>query len=106
MKKTLIALTTVFTLSACSLFPDAYKAPVPQGNVLKADDVAQLQLGMTEQQVTFLLGTPAINDSFTPNEWRYLYSSTYATDKTKKSEVNKLTLTFERGRLVNIDQTE
>ncbi len=106
MKKTLITLTAALTLSACSLFPDAYKTPVPQGNVLKAEDVTQLKIGMKEPEVIFLLGTPAINDSFTPNEWRYLYSSNYATEKTKKSEVNKLTLTFKQGILVNIDTQE
>ncbi|MCZ2722170.1 outer membrane protein assembly factor BamE [Marinomonas sp. 15G1-11] len=103
MKKTLITFTLALSMSACSLFPDAYKTPVPQGNILKQEQVSQLELGMTEPQVRFLIGTPMIADQFTPNEWRYLFTSVYATDKTKKSEIDKLTLTFKNGILVKID---
>jgi outer membrane protein assembly factor BamE len=35
-----------------------YRANIAQGNLVKEEDVAQLEVGMTRNQVRFLLGTP------------------------------------------------
>ena len=104
MKKALLILTSVLALSACGLFPASHKTPVTQGNSLKTADVQQLQLGMTEEQVKFLVGTPMVVDTFNPNEWRYLFTVKNPDPDTKISEVNQLTLTFNQGQLTKIDQ--
>ena len=50
-----------------------YRANISQGNLIKEDDLAQLELGMTRSQVRFLLGTPMIEDPFNADRWDYVY---------------------------------
>jgi outer membrane protein assembly factor BamE len=50
-----------------------YRANIAQGNVIKEDDLAQLEVGMTKNQVRFLLGTPMIDDPFHKERWDYVY---------------------------------
>ena len=50
-----------------------YRANIAQGNVIKEDDLAQLEVGMTRNQVRFLLGTPMIDDPFHKDRWDYVY---------------------------------
>jgi outer membrane protein assembly factor BamE len=33
----------------------------------------QLEVGMTQRQVAYVLGNPLIKDTFNPNRWDYLY---------------------------------
>jgi outer membrane protein assembly factor BamE len=49
----------VLSLSACSI---VYKLPTRQGNVIEQKQLDQLQLGMSKDQVKFLLGTPIASD--------------------------------------------
>jgi outer membrane protein assembly factor BamE len=51
-----------------------YRMNVQQGNLLDAEQVEQLEVGMTRSQVRFLLGTPMVIDSFDANRWDYIYS--------------------------------
>ena len=57
-------------LSGCAL----YKTEIQQGNVVTAEMLDNLKLGMTKRQVVFLLGTPLINDPFHAQRWDYFYS--------------------------------
>ena len=50
-----------------------YQAPIAQGNLLKQEDVDQVEVGMTRSQVRFLLGTPMIDDPFHADRWDYVY---------------------------------
>ena len=50
-----------------------YRANIAQGNVIKEEDLVQLELGMTKNQVRFLLGTPMIDDPFHKDRWDYVY---------------------------------
>ena len=50
-----------------------YRANISQGNVIKEEDLEQLELGMTRNQVRFLLGTPMIDDPFNADRWDYVY---------------------------------
>lgn len=102
MHKFILSALTFALLSGCSLLPDPYKAPVAQGNVIKQEQVDQLEIGMTESQVRYLVGTPMIQNTFTPNEWRYHFSSEYADDSVIESEIALLILTFKNGVLTNI----
>ena len=94
-----IVLILAFTLNGCSV----YKIDVQQGNTLEADKIAKLKLGMSKQQVNFLLGTALVRDPFHQNRWDYVYSFTAG-----GSEMNKqhITLFFEKDKLTKIDKSK
>ena len=50
-----------------------YRANIAQGNLIKEEDLDQVELGMTRNQVRFLLGTPLIDDPFHAQRWDYVY---------------------------------
>ena len=50
-----------------------YRANISQGNLIKTEDLDQIEIGMTKNQIRFLLGTPMIDDPFTKNRWDYIY---------------------------------
>ncbi len=50
-----------------------YRASISQGNLVKEENLAQLEVGMTKVQVRFLLGTPMIDDPFNKERWDYVY---------------------------------
>jgi outer membrane protein assembly factor BamE len=50
-----------------------YRAPIAQGNMIKQEDLDQVEVGMTRNQVRFLLGTPMIDDPFHKERWDYVY---------------------------------
>lgn len=50
-----------------------YRASMSQGNLIKEEDLAQVEVGMTKNQVRFLLGTPMIDDPFRKQRWDYVY---------------------------------
>lgn len=58
----------VLTAAGC-----VYQANLSQGNVIKQEDLDQVEVGMTRGQVRFLLGTPMIDDPFHENRWDYVY---------------------------------
>lgn len=50
-----------------------YRIDIQQGNLLEEDKVEQVAVGMTKNQVVFLLGTPMVTDSFHDDRWDYTY---------------------------------
>lgn len=58
----------VLGLSGCSI---VYKLPTRQGNVIQQDQLDKVQLGMTRDQVKFLLGTPIATSPFRTERWDY-----------------------------------
>ena len=101
MNKFSIALI-VLLITGCSLLPAPYKVPVTQGNTLKLAQVDQLQLGMSTEQVKFVVGSPSIQDPLTPDTWLYIFTAINTNSDTKSSEIKKLTLTFDNGQLIDI----
>jgi outer membrane protein assembly factor BamE len=96
----LLLLATLF-LSGCSYFqfPGLHRVEVQQGNIIKDDMVAQLQLGMTKSQVRYIMGTPIIADTFQQDRWDYYYSRKKGS---KKGEYKTLTVFFINGKLSKI----
>lgn len=58
---------------AASAMGCVYQANLSQGNLLKQEDLDQVEEGMTRSQVRFLLGTPMIDDPFHEDRWDYVY---------------------------------
>ncbi len=71
MRKTIILLVTILCLSAAG--GCVYRAAISQGNLIEQEDVDQVKIGMTTNQVRFLLGTPMVDDPFTRDRWDYVY---------------------------------
>jgi outer membrane protein assembly factor BamE len=77
IKKLLLTLSFTITLvlAGCSsIFPDAYRIDIPQGNLVTQDKVDAVKIGMNRRQVQHILGSPLLVDSFTQNRWDYFYS--------------------------------
>lgn len=66
-------LACIVLLSGCA-FPGVYRIDIPQGNIITQEMIDQLRPGLTKRQVTFILGTPLIRDTFDQDRWDYLYS--------------------------------
>ena len=64
----IISLLALTVASGC-----AYRSTVSQGNLIDQEDVDQVELGMTKNQIRFLLGTPMIDDPFNAERWDYVY---------------------------------
>jgi len=63
----LIFSTLAFT-SGC-----VYRTTISQGNLIAQEDLDQVEVGMTRNQIRFLLGTPLIDDPFHAARWDYIY---------------------------------
>lgn len=50
-----------------------YELDVQQGNKLEPADVEKVEVGMTRNQVRFLLGTPVVPNLFRDDRWDYVY---------------------------------
>ena len=91
-------LLLVLLLASCALAP--YKSEVRQGNLILPEMRERVKLGMSETQVRAVLGTPLVNDVFHANRWDYIYRLERGG---KLLEDKRLTLYFEGGKLVRID---
>lgn len=97
--------TLALAISACGStnwgFP--YRPDVQQGNWITSDEVAQLQPGMTREQVKFILGTPTLQDVFRTDRWDYPY---YNKPGYGKEQERKFTVWFEGDSLVRWEGDE
>ena len=73
--KSLLAIAFVaMGITACSTVNKVvYRIDVPQGNYLEQDKIDQLKVGMNQEQVQYLLGTPVLRDVFAQNRWDYVF---------------------------------
>jgi outer membrane protein assembly factor BamE len=63
-----IAVGLLVTATGC-----VYRANISQGNIVEEEDLDQVEVGMTRNQVRFLLGTPMVADPFHQDRWDYVY---------------------------------
>ena len=63
-----VALGILIGSSGC-----VYRANISQGNIVEEEDLDQVEVGMTRNQVRFLLGTPMVDDPFHRDRWDYVY---------------------------------
>jgi outer membrane protein assembly factor BamE len=91
------ALVAALFLSAC-----VYRMDVQQGNLLDAQDVDQVEVGMTRSQVRFLLGTPMVNDTFDKDRWDYVYSLRRGHER--KVTQRHLVVWFEGDKVVRVEE--
>ncbi|MBW2472463.1 MAG: outer membrane protein assembly factor BamE [Deltaproteobacteria bacterium] len=63
-----LLLSAVTTVSGC-----VYRQTISQGNLIEQEDLDRVEVGMTRNQVRFLLGTPMVDDPFHADRWDYVY---------------------------------
>ena len=81
---TLALLCTLVITGGC-----VYRANISQGNLIEQEDLDQAKVGMTKNQIRFLLGTPMIDDPFNRDRWDYVYYLTIGrADATRKRWVS------------------
>ncbi len=71
MRKIPLLILLFIGIALCSAC--VYRANISQGNLVKQEDLDQVELGMTRNQIRFLLGTPMIDDPFHVDRWDYVY---------------------------------
>ena len=91
----LFSLAFFLSISGCS----SYKLEVQQGNAVSPEAVARLKPGMSKAEVTALLGTPLLQDSFQANRWDYVF---YIRHAGKEKEHRDLVLIFNGNKLAKI----
>lgn len=55
-----LTISLLLSISACSSW--VFRIDLPQGNYLEQKDIDKLQVGMTKEQVKFVLGSPVVLD--------------------------------------------
>jgi len=100
---TIAALFLVYCGSARLPMPKftPYRMEIQQGNFVSQEMVSQLKLGMSKDQVRFVLGTPLITDSFHADRWDYVYRRQRA--NSSELEQRKVAVFFDDGKLKRIE---
>ena len=94
LKNILLLFISIFIVS-CSI-PKTYEVVISQGNLVDQEMMDKLEVGMTESQVKFVMGSPLISDTFYPNRWDYFTS---VTQGAKTYTEQKISLYFEDNKL-------
>jgi outer membrane protein assembly factor BamE len=96
------AALAVAILSTACVAGCVYRMDIQQGNLLDAEQVEQVEVGMTRSQVRFLLGTPMVIDSFDAERWDYVYS--LRRGHSRKVERRHLVVWFEGDKVTRIEE--
>jgi outer membrane protein assembly factor BamE len=94
----------LLALSGCSNILNsvgAYRIGIQQGNFVSQETVSRLKVGMSKEQVRFVLGTPLVTDIFHADRWDYVYYN--KPQNSNKVEERKLTVIFVDGRLAKLE---
>ena len=94
-------LLCLLTLAACSVpsIVKPHRIEIQQGNYVSQEMIAQLKLGMSREQVRYVLGTPLVTDIFHADRWDYVYYREFA----GKFEQRRVSVHFDKeGRLARV----
>ena len=93
-------ITIALSVSACSSW--VYRIDIPQGNYLEQKSIDKIQIGMTKEQVKFILGSPVLIDAFDNDTWNYVYR--FKSGRNKKLDMQKrFTVKFTDDKLVSAE---
>ena len=92
------AATGLAIVTGCS-FPGVYKIDVQQGTIVEKEAAETLEVGMTREQVHYLLGSPLLEPVFTNSYENYIYTIQLSGGKIRQQHIK---LEFEGGSLTNI----
>mgnify|MGYP000211516912 CR=1 FL=1 len=93
-------IAVAISLSACSSW--VYRVDIPQGNYLEQKNIDKIQIGMTKEQVKFILGSHVMVDSFDKDTWNYVYR--FKSGRSKKLDMQKsFAIKFEDDKLISAE---
>ncbi|WP_158583500.1 outer membrane protein assembly factor BamE [Salinisphaera sp. Q1T1-3] len=101
--KPIAALVLLLSLTACSL-PVFFRVPIAQGNIVTADQVQQLKLGMSKKQVAYVLGTPLIKAPFETDRWDYVFYYRNPRAHVRQSQLNLYFVDNRLNRMTGDDE--
>ena len=103
MRLFFLLLVAVPLVAACNPLTalSVYRMEIQQGNYISQEAVSQLKLGMTKEQVRFVLGTPLVADIFHENRWDYVYRRQRA--NAREVEERRVSVFFEGDKLVRLE---
>jgi outer membrane protein assembly factor BamE len=96
----LLVLLVAPLVAACNAL-SVYRMEIQQGNYISQEAVSQLKLGMTREQVRFVLGTPLVADIFHEDRWDYIYRRQRA--NSRQVEERRVSVFFEGDKLVRLE---
>ena len=92
-----LIITIALFVSSCSSW--VYRIDIPQGNYLEQKNIDKIQIGMTKEQVKFVLGSPVLVDTFDKDTWNYTYQ--FTSGRSKQLDVKKhFTIKFKNNKLI------
>jgi len=94
-----VALILSGALSGCS----PHRIDIQQGNKVSPENFAKLKIGMSRDQIVFILGTPLLQDPFNQDRWDYIYYKKPGNEAVRQSRV---TLFFDGDTLIKIDDSD
>ncbi|MCY4157000.1 MAG: outer membrane protein assembly factor BamE [Gammaproteobacteria bacterium] len=63
----------VLAAGACVVLSSCiYQVRVFQGSIVDPGDMEKVEIGMTREQVAYVLGTPTVSDPFHADRWDYV----------------------------------
>ncbi|TCS43248.1 outer membrane protein assembly factor BamE [Reinekea marinisedimentorum] len=98
LSKYVLLCSFTLALSACGLLKP-YEAELGQGNSVKSDQLEQIEIGLTKEQVAFILGTPMLSGLDPEHRWIY---TTFSEDNGYAS----LVIEFADGLVSNINTSD
>lgn len=107
MLKLIIASITLITLSSCSgvnfkswHFP--YYKSVQQGTYITKEQIQQIKINDSKEQVQQILGNPLTKDIFKQDIWRFLYVEFDNNIRTKNYQI---IINFQDNLVANIQES-
>ena len=97
-----IVLTLALLAAAVVLGGCIYRPNIQQGNLLSAEEVDKVTVGMTRSQVRYLLGTPMVSDPFAPQRWDYVYRLTHG--RRRRTDSAHFIVRFEGDTVVAVEK--
>ena len=80
-----------------------YRIDIQQGNVLDRQKLSKIKIGMSKEQVRYLLGNPVSENVFHKNRWYYSY---YLIPDKGKKEKYRVVLLFAENQLADIQKSK
>lgn len=97
----LISVLFTFSLTQCASF-DFSRKVTQQGNLIAAEKLNRLRIGMTKEDAAILMGTSLLSPTFTNDRWDYAYTWRKSSGAIT---IRTAVLYFSKDKLIRIEHT-